>query len=725
MAIRVHDPDGTARRRAIRAAIAVPVGLAVTLYLFDDPVGAAFALFGMVGLLISSDFAGPPVRRTAAYLLTGVAGSAALLLGWVASLTLVTAVVVTMLITFGMTFLNMFRGAVSVGSASVLLVYVVAVSAQGEWSQMRDFQLGWWIAVLISAVAALVVLPRSRRASNRPAMAAAFSAAANAARAAWIGERDEASLQRFVREFDEAIDAIDARVTGQETRLSGVTRRDATLNVLTNHLDSIRLLVDEAALSESTALIASFSQRRILAAAIVEALDELSSAMIDPHYVISAETLDRAREAMAEGIQNWVVQASAENADPNAVSSQVALQHQLRIFALLVEQMIEMARVANGERIETLKVMPPVPRSSIRMRLQAQFSWESPWLRNAIRAAAGLGIGVLVMNLAGVSHGFWVLLGVISVLRFDAVGTRRYALLAIAGTAVGVVAGALILAVVGSSPVTLWIIFPLLVLLSAWAASAVNFPSGQAAFSAMVLVALGILNWPPRQSDALVRLEDIALGAAVAVVVGLLLWPRGAAGYLRGQLAESIRTSSAYLDAAIRSFSQSAARSELPQLHSASVQNVYRAGETFDIASTQPSSAGDLREWAPSLSLTYLLSSVAHIIVEFTRRYPVTDPVLIDAMDRARTAADQQWKALANLIDPASVDPAQLPAPTHLSYPTLDEVSNPDEARSLVISIWVVDWVQHLGKVLPLVLPRTDSKDSPRWSTPGSQMRPR
>lgn len=716
MAIRVHDPDGTARRRAIRAAIAVPVGLAITLYLLDDPIGAAFTLFGMTGLLVNSDFAGSPRRRLTGYLLTGMAGSVALLLGWAASLTLVSAVLVTMAVAFGMTFFSMFRGAVSTGSASVLLVYIVAVCSQGQWSQMRDFQLGWWVAVMVSTIAALVLFPRKRRASNRPTMAAAFSAGANAARAAWVGERDDEAMQRFVTEFDQAIEAMDAHVAGQPFRTSGVTERDATLNILANQLDGIRLLVDEGSIAPPGLVIADFPERARLGAAIVAALEGLSAAMLDPHHVISATDLDRAREEMADGIDRWVVQASAAGTPAESISQQIAAQHQLRVFALMVEQMIELSRVANGGEVETLNVLPPIPRPSIRRRLSAQFAWQAPWLRNAIRTSVGLGLGVLVMNLTGVSHGFWVLLGVISVLRFDAVGTRKYALLAILGTAVGVIAGLLVFAVVGTSPVTLWILLPFLTFLAAWAAGAINFPSGQAAFSAMVLVALGILNWPPRQSDALVRVEDIAIGAGVALVVGLLLWPRGAAAYLRTNLAASIRSSAAYLNGSIASFTDPKAKDGLTTLGEAARKDVYRAAETFDIASVQRGPVDDLRAWSPTLSLTYLTMSVARIVAEFTRRYRVDETDLQESLDRVRTLSDRQWTALADLVDPNSVDPPHLPTAAQLAYPTLMPISDTAEARSLVITIWVIDWVDHLGRIIPDVLPadlRSGSPDAP------------
>jgi uncharacterized membrane protein YccC len=48
----------------------------------------------------------------------------------------------------------------------------------------------------------------------------------------------------------------------------------------------------------------------------------------------------------------------------------------------------------------------------------------------------------------------------------------------------------------------------------------------------------------------LVRLEDVALGVAVSLVVAVLLWPRGARGQLRSALVALFRADAICLDAA-------------------------------------------------------------------------------------------------------------------------------------------------------------------------------
>ena len=65
---------------------------------------------------------------------------------------------------------------------------------------------------------------------------------------------------------------------------------------------------------------------------------------------------------------------------------------------------------------ETL--LPPAWR-----RFISHLSFRSVWFRNAVRGAAGLALAVAVVEVTDVEHGFWVVLGTLSVLRSNALGT--------------------------------------------------------------------------------------------------------------------------------------------------------------------------------------------------------------------------------------------------------------------------------------------------------------
>ena len=66
------------------------------------------------------------------------------------------------------------------------------------------------------------------------------------------------------------------------------------------------------------------------------------------------------------------------------------------------------------------------------------------------------------------------------------------------------------------------------ILVAAIAPAAISFTAGQAGFTLVVIVLFTIIA-PAGLRVGLVRIEDVALGCGVSVLVGALFWPRGAA----------------------------------------------------------------------------------------------------------------------------------------------------------------------------------------------------
>jgi uncharacterized membrane protein YccC len=183
-------------------------------------------------------------------------------------------------------------------------------------------------------------------------------------------------------------------------------------------------------------------------------------------------------------------------------------------------------------------------------RATAHVERHSVWLHNSIRGAVGLGAAVLVANETGVQHSFWVVLGTLSVLRSNALNTGQNILRGLLGTIVGFVVGALLLEVIGTSPAVLWTVLPLVILFAGIAPAVISFAAGQAAFTVVLVILFNIIQ-PAGWRIGLLRVEDIALGCAVSLVVGLLFWPRGAAAAMRRALAEAYVDSADYLTRAV------------------------------------------------------------------------------------------------------------------------------------------------------------------------------
>ena len=203
---------------------------------------------------------------------------------------------------------------------------------------------------------------------------------------------------------------------------------------------------------------------------------------------------------------------------------------------------------AEGDRGFGLTGDPPAV--ALWRRLVSHLSFRSVWFRNAVRGSAGLALAVTIVEVTDVEHGFWVVLGTLSVLRSNALGTGATALRAIGGTAVGFVVGSAIMIGVGGHTVALWALLPVAVLVSGVAPSMISFAAGQAGFTLVVVILFNIIV-PTGWRVGLTRIEDVAIGCGVSIVVGLLFWPRGAMAALGRALADAFVASSGYLADAV------------------------------------------------------------------------------------------------------------------------------------------------------------------------------
>ncbi len=155
-----------------------------------------------------------------------------------------------------------------------------------------------------------------------------------------------------------------------------------------------------------------------------------------------------------------------------------------------------------------------------------------------------------VADVLDVQHGFWVVLGTLSVLRTNAAATGATVLRALAGTVVGFAVGAALMLAIGSGYTALWIALPIAVLVASYAPGTAPFAVGQAAFTITVIVLFNLLV-PAGWKVGLVRVQDVVLGCAVSLVVGVLFWPRGASAVVGDDLADAFRAGAAYLTQAV------------------------------------------------------------------------------------------------------------------------------------------------------------------------------
>jgi fusaric acid resistance family protein len=159
-----------------------------------------------------------------------------------------------------------------------------------------------------------------------------------------------------------------------------------------------------------------------------------------------------------------------------------------------------------------------IPIRSVDLAAPPDTGFPAP-LGNAICAGAAMGLAVLMARLLRLDHAFWVVLGVAPVLTTWKTSPTHTFWRQQAGTLLGFSAGALLVASVGAHQAWYWILLPCIVFISAYLSSAVGFVAGQAGFTAFAVVLFCILT-PLQRHVGIVRVEDIAIGGAISLLVG-------------------------------------------------------------------------------------------------------------------------------------------------------------------------------------------------------------
>jgi hypothetical protein len=277
--------------------------------------------------------------------------------------------------------------------------------------------------------------------------------------------------------------------------------------------------------------------------------------------------LEVERRAHRAALDHWAVEELRAGRPPDEVLEGLDVDHTLRVIAYLTIALSANAMIAAGGRPDESLSLPA----------------GTPRLEGArgARVAVGLAISVLLARTLGLNHAFWVVLGTLSVLRSNALATGRTTLQALIGSVIGFAAGGLFAVLAGQNPALMWVAFPIAIFFASYAASAIGFVAGQAAFTVMVIVVFNLIS-PVGWQVGLVRIEDIAVGTGISVVVGVLLWPRGARRDLARSTAGFYRAARSYLAKAFDLVLGVDNGAEIGRIRADAVRARDRAGEAFD-----------------------------------------------------------------------------------------------------------------------------------------------
>jgi Fusaric acid resistance protein-like len=542
-----------AAMRAVRATLVMPGLFALTAEVIGDPQMTLFAVFGSFATLVLVSFGGSRRDKAVAHLGLAVTGSAALIIGTLVSNTAWLAALVTIPVTFAIFFAGVASPNAQAGVLGALLAYILPACSPAAAGTIGPRLAGWWLASAAGTVAVLLLSPkppgdrlRARTAQTATALAAYLNAAV--AGTATAAHREASVAARH--ELKTAFAAAPIRPTGL------ATTDQALANVVELLQWSGTLVCD--ALDGHLNLTQAAPQDRELLAAAAGQLAATAALLGGQDPVLDADRLRNASAASAAHQQKLA-------GDPADVRAAAALAAHAQSIALAAQAGLADALIASGRASPELveaerRRWYGLPDGARRRHapglagaagfLARHASLRSVWFRNSARGSAAIAAAVAVASLSGVQHGFWVALGTLSVLRTTAASTGSTALRALAGTAVGFVAGALLLLAIGTGPAALWTVLPFAVFIAAYAPGTAPFAVGQAAFTVTIVVIFNLLA-PAGWQVGLLRIEDVAIGCAVSLAVGAAFWPRGAAAIVGDDLADAFRQGGRYLTQAV------------------------------------------------------------------------------------------------------------------------------------------------------------------------------
>lgn len=522
-----RDPQFDALRRAVRPAIVVPVGAAIALQ-----VGGAqtplFTIFGSFALLVLVDFPGSRSRRAVSYAVLAVVGyvfiSAATYLaepGWlgVLSMLIVGAVV---------SFAAILSSSFSAAQRAALLLFVLPVaSPEGPLS---DRLLGWTLALGFSVPAALFLLPPAHHNELRDRAGAVCGGLAR-----FLGQRhDPATAPESAGNIATAMDGLRQTYLGSDTRPAGLTAGSRALIRVVDDLEWLTSQVTSGATNLPDALRAP-AVRVLQGAADVLAPEdqgdraELSAAVDELHTLLHSRFGTNIETIVADGSKADAESTGVSLLDAHTVCSTIALIGRTVAWADAADARPMIKKILGSQLPPTGAADLVLPElAATRLTISPGLIKSSVIARNALRTGVGLAAAVALIQIIPVQHGFWVVLGALSVLRSSALTTGSNVVRAILGTAAGFVIGAGVVTLLGTNEVALWIALPIAAFGAAYIPRVVSFAAGQAAFTVLVVTLFNVLS-PTGWRIGLIRVEDIAIGCAVAVVASWILWPRGVA----------------------------------------------------------------------------------------------------------------------------------------------------------------------------------------------------
>ena len=710
--LRTRDPGRKALRKATRLAIVLPLALLVALQLPYIKNGALLTSFACLSLLTFADFGGPLPQRFTAYIATTLTAVPLLIVGSYASQSRIAAVITIAVVALIIGLLGVLRGLIGAAQTVLLLATVLAVTASSP-AKAGPNSAAWIFGGLVAGLSAITLWPMPTSRPIQRSLADVLDALADACDARWVS-LDDAALAKARQHASDTLAALHAKYDGNLLRPAGVTSSDRALAELVDEVGRLRYLQNWEDISTQR----DDHLQRLLAqdAEVVSAsMRHCAQRLRGAGDALSSQPLIDLRSRSLDQMSQWLAD-HREHENVKQLREQLDDAFPIRISTLVIARITDLTITVAPRSADELAEQPDAGLSRWQ-QLRAHVSWESPWMRNALRTAVALAISVALAKSVTLEHPFWIVLGTLSALRFDALGTGRTAWQAILGTTAGVLVSAGLVYVLGAQSNAWWLVLPVALFAAGYTPNTVSFAVGQASFTIVVIALFSIMT-PTGMALPAARWLDMMLGLLVSLVVSVLMWPRGVVETLYRRLAEAMSAAADFYVASGDWMAGGAIDDRLlARFRQESAFRLDRAREAVDLSIAQhPPEEVALAHWTAMANTTRHVDFAARLAPQAAQVVSgrggqsaipteLVGPLLNGASDvRTRlTAAADQWQAAHPSDDEAGFD-LSLPDPRpsaaivdmrraideYLAGPSDWDGIGPDPRPAVVT--WLTDW---------------------------------
>ncbi len=535
-----RDPGFLVVRRAARVTLVACTGFLVSRYALDNAVMAPYALFGAVALGILSQIPGSPAQRARVLLTVLPVGWLLVTLGTLLSVSTATATAGMFVLGFVVSFVGV-GGPRLVGlAAGTQLLYILPCFPPYDPGSLGWRLAGLTLSVLLLAAAELVLWPDPTPEPYTAKLGVAVGAVAGCLTAVadgWTGRpQDRGRLTALLPDATETAEALRPSNSPPMQRPASAGRRDRALTVAAG---TARLLLGRAVdlhdtdAHRATGLPAAASLLRRAASCAGVAAAWLRTEGRDGAPVPDTDDMTAA--------------ITAFRADRAAMPPDGIPADRLRLNSLALSlgewtrALVAAVRVVAAAPLGP-DPTPPAARPGVLwfarestprlwwQRLREHLTPRSVYFQGALRLAVALAVARLLAGVLDLSHGFWVLLTILTLLRTSASETRSLLWPALVGTVIGSI-GAAGLLLIDIPPLAYALLLPFVMLIGFSAGPLLGLGWAQALFTlvvALVFAQVSPVDWHLAEA----RVLDVAVGAAVGLATGLLAWPRGGSGEL-------------------------------------------------------------------------------------------------------------------------------------------------------------------------------------------------